>query len=250
MVRVFLQINFIQVELKTLSLSMPIGKGCGIMAVELMSQGAWSLLEELSLEGGLKGQMGELLSALQGRSALSRLNISVCGMDAERMRQLVAAMETGRVLPRLQELNLCGNKLGEEGVGVLVGAMRAGIFDHLRMLNVEEVTMGDGGVDALCQALLEPMVCPHLVELKVFDNVGTVELRRLLASRRGVVRFAVDIDRTSDSSDGHGDDDDDEDEEYSFDDGDYADDDEEEEDEEEEDDDDEEEEEEGDSDED
>ncbi|CAK0846113.1 unnamed protein product [Prorocentrum cordatum] len=88
----------------------------------------------------------------------------------EEAQQLAAVLASGAA-PRLQGLDLRGNRVGDEGAARLAEALRApGALPQLQLLDLGDNCVGDEGAARLAEALRAPGALPRLQELNLGGN--------------------------------------------------------------------------------
>ena len=82
-----------------------------------------------------------------------KLLLDKCQLSSTGIAAFAAALAAG-ALPRLDQLGMAGNTIGDDGLGHLAGALAAGALSHLRELSLESTGIGDVGIERLCAALV------------------------------------------------------------------------------------------------
>ena len=96
---------------------------------------------------------------------------------------VVLAKAAAYALPRLRELRLCTNRIGDGGLRAIAAAVAGGAaFASLVGLHLSSNDIGDLGVEALATACASPDVLPRLTILSMFDNNIDAAGMRALAS--------------------------------------------------------------------
>ncbi|CAK0841104.1 unnamed protein product [Prorocentrum cordatum] len=114
--------------------------------------------------------------------SVESLFYEVLGWGDEEVRQLAVVLASG-ALPRLQALDLFGNRVGDEGAAALAAALRApGALPSLQVLNLTNNRVGDEGAAALAAALRAPGALPSLQVLDLGDNRVGAEGAAVLAA--------------------------------------------------------------------
>ncbi|CAK0829396.1 unnamed protein product [Prorocentrum cordatum] len=105
--------------------------------------------------------------------------------EAAEAQQLAAVLASGAA-PRLQGLDLHGNRVGDEGAERLAEALSApGALPRLQWITLFENRVGDEGAARLAEALRAPGALPRLQELYLFTNrVGDEGAARLAEALR------------------------------------------------------------------
>ena len=100
----------------------------------------------------------------------TELNYSGLGWGGAEAARLAVVLASGAA-PRLEELNLAGNKIGDEGCKALAAALgKEGAVPRLEGLNLESNAIGDKGCKALATALGKEGAAPRLEQLSLCAN--------------------------------------------------------------------------------
>lgn len=160
--------------------------GCGVTSVGMrglvgcMGRGALPHLTSLDLsyneEIGDEGIMS-LVGAMSGGvlRGLKALYLSSVGMTHRGARALFQAFRDHNPCPHLEILSADMNTIGDGGVLELAQAIEAGALQHLLVLQVSGVGMGDKGFKSLVKAIVTQHSnpgCPRLEVLYARDNDG------------------------------------------------------------------------------
>jgi Ran GTPase-activating protein (RanGAP) involved in mRNA processing and transport len=162
-----------------------IGRDGAVFLSFALSGGACPRLRHLNLGWNLIKKAGcdRLLDALDKLGAaclIELLDLRMNHLPGSCVAKLCRLLRRGPqgegppVLPKLEQLDLRQNVVGDEGGQALAHAALAGGLKTLRRLNVSANQMGDSGVRALHKAFSAEAVaelCPHIEGVNCRDNV-------------------------------------------------------------------------------
>ena len=98
----------------------------------------------------------------------------------------LARAATDGALPRLQSLDLDRNRIGDGGVRALAAAVAGGALARLEELDLDDNEIGDAGAEALAAACANAATLPRLTTLELaFNQIGDGGMRALAAAIAG-----------------------------------------------------------------